>query len=226
MLSRATIPSLSWRFCIFKKSAYASTVTEALHQFKFKYFGHDAAVLHEREIRKAIAPFAFLQNPTIRGPFLADLNQIVAGAPFTLVAAVIRKDRLVSDGRADRWHPYHAAMLFGLERVAFFLRDQGVPRDVITHVVFESRGKAEDNELELEFRRVKDTVGNRAKLEIILASKAANHCGLQFADLIARPIGIHVLRPAQANRAYAIIEGKFRRSESGVIDGYGLKVFP
>jgi len=32
--------------------------------------------------------------------------------------------------------------------------------------------------------------------------------GLQFADLIARPIGIHVLRPEQQNRAWDIIKEK------------------
>jgi len=33
--------------------------------------------------------------------------------------------------------------------------------------------------------------------------------GLQFADLIARPIGIHLLRPEQPNRAWETIKEKF-----------------
>ena len=43
---------------------------------------------------------------------------------------------------------------------------------------------------------------------------------------MARPIGIHHLRPGQPNRAYEIIETKIRRSPAGEIDGWGLKVLP
>jgi hypothetical protein len=222
----AEYPVFVLAFCVFQKAAYAGGVTEAVHNFKFKYLGHDACVLHEREIRKALPPFSFLQNASIRAEFMADLDQLIDQAPFTLIAAVIRKDRLSAEERSARWHPYHAAMRFGLERVAFHLRDSGVARDVVTHVVFESRGKAEDDELELEFRRVKDSVANRAKLDIVFASKAANHCGLQFADLLARPIGLRILRPTQPNRAYELLSKKFRRSATGVVDGFGLKVFP
>jgi RNase P/RNase MRP subunit p30 len=46
------------------------------------------------------------------------------------------------------------------------------------------------------------------------------------ADLVARPIGIKVLRPAQTNRAFDIVERKFRRSPAGEVKGWGLKVFP
>lgn len=56
--------------------------------------------------------------------------------------------------------------------------------------------------------------------------KQANHCGLQIADLIARPIGTHVLRTEQPNRAYDIIEAKFHRSPDGLVDGWGLKCYP
>jgi hypothetical protein len=50
--------------------------------------------------------------------------------------------------------------------------------------------------------------------------------GLQIADLIASPIGKQVLKPEQQNRAYEIIEKKFRRSSKGSLNGWGLKLFP
>lgn len=50
-------------FCIFRKKEYASWVIPAVHEFKFRHLGHDAVVLHEREIRKAVAPFNFLRVP-------------------------------------------------------------------------------------------------------------------------------------------------------------------
>jgi hypothetical protein len=62
--------------------------------------------------------------------------------------------------------------------------------------------------------------------EIVFADKQVNSTGLQIADLIARPIGLKTLRPRQPNRAYDIIATKFRRSMSGKVDGWGLKVFP
>ena len=63
-------------------------------------------------------------------------------------------------------------------------------------------------------------------MSVVLDKKADSHCGLQLADLIARPIGRHVMNPAQANRAYESIEPNFRRSGFGKIEGHGLNVFP
>jgi hypothetical protein len=62
--------------------------------------------------------------------------------------------------------------------------------------------------------------------ELIFADKKSNSTGLQLADLIARPIGLHILKPEQPNRAFEVIEGKFYRSEFGRKEGYGLKCFP
>lgn len=56
--------------------------------------------------------------------------------------------------------------------------------------------------------------------------KSSNSTGLQMADLVARPVGIKVLRPEQPNRAYDIVAPKFRRSPEGEVRGWGLKIFP
>ena len=63
-------------------------------------------------------------------------------------------------------------------------------------------------------------------LEIVMCDKKSNAAGLQVADLIASPIGAKVLNPARQQRAYDLIRPKFRRSASGLILGYGLKIFP
>lgn len=62
--------------------------------------------------------------------------------------------------------------------------------------------------------------------EINIADKKTNCEGLQIADLMARPIGLSVLRPQQSNRAMEVIKSKWLRGPQGRIDGYGLKVFP
>jgi len=56
--------------------------------------------------------------------------------------------------------------------------------------------------------------------------KSANVPGLQIADLVARPIGRHVLDSTQPNRAFDVIVEKLDWSKAGRIEGCGLKIFP
>lgn len=156
-----------------------------------------------------------------------NLNTIVASAPMTIVANVIRKDLHLAR-YASPANPYLLAMEFGLEHVARFLEDH-CQQGRTTFVVFECRGRKEDAEVELEFRRVVarlGTLGMVDGLDIALLDKKPNSCGLQMSDPLARPVGRHVLMPWQANRAWNIIEPKLRRSPSGDVRGWGLKVFP
>lgn len=94
---------------------------------------------------------------------------------------------------------------------------------------FLKRGEKEDNQLELAFRRIcagANTLNQRLPFELVMIPKASNSTGLQMADLVARPIGIKVLRPAQPNRAHDIVAKKFCRSPAGEMKGWGLKVVP
>ncbi len=68
--------------------------------------------------------------------------------------------------------------------------------------------------------------GLEETLDIVMASKKVNSAGLQLADMVARPIGRHLLNPDQPNRAFEILETKFRRSRAGQVRGWGLKVYP
>ena len=66
----------------------------------------------------------------------------------------------------------------------------------------------------------------RLGLEPHFVSKSANVPGLQIADLVARPIGRHVLNPQQPNRAFDVIKSKLNCNPIGDPHGWGLKVFP
>ena len=81
-------------FCIFRKDSYAAAVAPQVQTFKFTHFGHDIVVLHENEIRKQKPPFVFLQNQQKRAVFMRGLAQLIEDADFTIVAAVIDKQRL------------------------------------------------------------------------------------------------------------------------------------
>jgi len=214
-------------FCVFFKEHYINQIVPALQRIKFKHFGHDMVIFHEREIRKASGPFAFLTDAARRQEFMNDLNDWVEQSPFSIIAVAIRKEEFARMHTA-KGNPYFFAMRLGLERVEKHLRRRE-PQLRVTHMVFEARGKREDDELELEFRRVCDGANYRnasLPFEIVFAGKPINSCGLQLADLTARPVGRHVINPDQPNRAYAIIEKKLDRSQSGVVKGYGLKTYP
>jgi hypothetical protein len=67
--------------------------------------------------------------------------------------------------------------------------------------------------------------------DIVFADKKTNLAGLQLADLVARPVGIHHLRPHQRNLAFEVLQRKFYcaggRERAG--EGYenvGLIVHP
>nr|VFK11487.1 MAG: Protein of unknown function (DUF3800) [Candidatus Kentron sp. LPFa]VFK27649.1 MAG: Protein of unknown function (DUF3800) [Candidatus Kentron sp. LPFa] len=214
-------------FCVFRKDAYQESVTPAIQQFKFRHFGHDMVILHETDIRKDRGAFGFLKTRELKEAFLGELSDIVAGAPFTLICTVI--DKLALKWRyAYPDNPYHIALGYGLERVYRFLQSNEQD-DGLTHVVVENRGKREDDELELEFRRIvagSNYFARPLPFEIVFADKKSNSGGLQLADLVARPVGLSVLRPEQANRAFQVLEEKFYRDARGGKEGWGLKCFP
>lgn len=195
-------------FCVFAKTDYSNKLVPALQRFKFKHFGHDQVILHEADIRRDRRDFSFLKTKEKKETFLTELSQLVKEVPFTLVATVIKKEAY-KQHYSNPDNPYHVALGFGLERVFYFVRSRSSVAEK-THVIVEKRGKKEDAELELEFRRVCDG-GNyereRLPLEVVFADKKSNSAGLQLADLIARPVGMHILRPQQPNKAFEIIKG-------------------
>ena len=83
-----------------------------MQALKFKYWGHDAVVLHEREIRKETGEFAFLRaDRTIRNAFYDDLHSVMVNAPMTIIASVI--DKVALRKKYDKpWNPYEIALHF------------------------------------------------------------------------------------------------------------------
>ena len=215
-------------FCIFKKTDYLQQTVPLLQAFKFKHFGHDQIILHETDIRKDRGSFNCLKKKEMKEAFLNELSGIIEVSPFSLIATVIKKQAFLN--RYDQpSNPYHVALGFGLERIHNFLRGQESGRELVTHIVVEKRGKNEDDELELEFRRICDGKNfHRCSypFELVFADKKSNSSGLQYADLIARPVGLNILKPEQQNRAFEMLKPKFYRQKTGSIHGWGLKCFP
>lgn len=213
-------------FCVVKKSDYADIMVPRIKRLKFETFGHDCVVLHESDIRRKRGAFAKLSKEP-REAFMNGLTELIDELPLTVIAVVIDKRKL-RDRYANPYNPYHIGIQYGLERVRHFLRLQ-TQHETLTHVVCEARGAKEDKDLELAFRRVcagDNRSGSPYEFDVVICDKKANSEGLQLCDLMARPIGLSVLRPRQANRAYSILEKKFFTGAFGAVSGNGLKIFP
>jgi hypothetical protein len=214
-------------FCLAAKADYRAQIAPEMAGFKHHWFGHEAVVLHAHEIRKEKGDFKFLFDRKVRERFLDDLTALMDRLSYTLIVSAIDKVRL-NHQYAEPDNPYSIAMQFCLERAFFYLREQGEV-EKLTHVLVESRGRKEDADLELVFRRICDganAFGHRLPFEVVFVDKKQNLAGLQLADLVCHPIGRHLLKPGQKNRAYEVVEKKFRRSGGGRLEGYGLKTFP
>jgi hypothetical protein len=219
-------PAFALSLCAFKKAEYCSRIIPNFLQFKFKYFGHDSVVLHERETRKQTGQFVFLADLAARERFMDDLTALVEKSRFAIFAAVIDKAALKLD--LFPTNPYGISLRISLQSAYRFLEKHG-QIGKIHHFIFEKRGSKEDDDLELEFRRI---IGGDNDFRIPFpdfyihfSDKRTNSTGMQIADLTARPIGLKVVRPNQPNRAYEIIEAKLRGHRRSGTPSRGIFAF-
>jgi hypothetical protein len=207
---------------------YARSVVPAVLEFKIKYFGHEAVILHSRDIRKAQKDFGFLTDRGRRIVFLQELTALMRDLNYRWITTVIRKQRHRELYGVAAQNPYDLALTFCLERLLPLVEEE---KQSEVCVVAEARGKREDKDLELCFLR---TVSNgtyyvsadrfrAVKFTLKFAEKAMNVIGNQMADLIVYPIARHVLDPTKPNLPYEVLAPKAYRGPGAV---RGLKVFP
>ena len=217
-------PVFALVFCIVQKQDYVEQIVPAMQRLKMAYWGHDQVILHEHDIRKEKGPFALLRTDReLREQFMTDLTALISATPMQVIASVIDK-RALKARYSTPYNPYEVAMLFCLERALSALCRRGEVGKRV-HVLFESRGKQEDTELELEFRRICDNGGSwgyrrvdfqQMQFAHLFVDKRSNSNGLQLADLVARPLALRHLRPDQSNRALQALDDKL----------LNFKVFP
>ena len=173
--------------CCFETSDYVRHFVPSMIEFKLRHWGHELAVLHEREIRRPQGEFSFLLNASKRSAFLDDLSKLVRSSRAHVHAAAWDKRD------PSRCFSYGACLGHLLEELTCGEADAAPPP-----VILESRGRHEDE------RTVKALCGLRLEKfgAIRFVDKKANVAGLQMADLCARPIGMKILRPEAMNRAY------------------------
>ena len=187
-------------FVIIGKKEYCRNLLPRFAELKLKYFPDVNTIFHERDIRHFEGNFKFLINAPIHKEFMADLSTLMSEINYKVAAVAVNKDQKVRKGLTTE-NLYELGVKYGLETLEKFLVDEEDSN--YTTISFEARGKKEDAELLSYFKEsAKDIFG------ISIQRKSAEGLGLQFADLVARPIAVHLLRPEQLNRAWDVIKNK------------------
>lgn len=212
------------------EQAYAEgPLTEALNGFKRELFGRTDVILHTADIVRNRNGFERLADATFRARFYRQLNALLGSLQYTVVACAVRKDWHLARYGVAALDPYLLSLDILVERFCFEVgrvAGGGV-------IVAEKRDPTLDRQLDLAWLNLK-IQGTRylqaVELEeritgLTLRDKRANIAGLQLADLIASPIGRHVIGKTD-KPDWHVVEGKFRRGKAGRVDGYGLVVLP
>lgn len=212
------------------EQAYAEgPLTEAMNAFKREMFGRTNIVLHTSDIVRNRNGFERLQDTAFRTRFYQRLNDLLQGLTFTVVACAIRKDAHLARYGVAALDPYMLSLDVVVERFCFEIGR--VAGDGV--IVAEKRDPTLDRQLDLAWLNLKiqgtrylQAVDIEARVVgLNLRDKQANLAGLQLADLVASPIGRHVLGKTD-KPDWHIVEGKFRRGRAGTVDGHGLVVLP
>lgn len=219
--------------CIFDEIKYQRESNAKIDAFKIRYFSNSNVVLHSREIRKCVLPFNILLNKNTKQSFYTDLNNLMSELPYTVLASVILKEKLLNQYH-DPANPYMLSLQFIMERFLYYLEEN----NDVGYISVESRDPKSNTDLLNSFT---DIVNNgsgsdahhvpakrfQAKIQkMIFVTKQQNENGHQVADLVAYPIAKYGFDPRKENPAFKVIKPKFRKSGIGKILGYGLKIFP
>ena len=176
--------------------SYAETVMEEeVNQFKVSWFGSTSPVLHTADMTRNSLEFEILKDSKTRERFLEDLNALMRRLEYTVVSAVVQKDRL-------RGRFYRRLDLYSLS-FGFLLE---VFHDEVHRarghggIIAERRAPEIDKRLddnwdwhlnqgagEISGRQIRQRIKS-----LDLRYKAENIAGLQIADLVVTPIGRHI----------------------------------
>ena len=204
-------------------------LTDEMNALKQDIFGRTDMVLHTADIARNRNGFERLKDAPFRNRFYSALNALMRRLHYSVVACVIRKDEHLSRYGVAALDPYMLSLHVLVERFCFEIGSVaggGV-------IVAERRDPTLDREMDLAWLNLKiqgtrylqaRTIDERV-VGLNLRNKADNIAGLQLADLVVSPIGRHVLGKPDKDD-WAIVHGKFRRSRSGRVEGFGLVVLP
>jgi len=214
--------------CIFDEEQYEEVVKK-LNQLKIEFFGTDKIIFHTLEMTRPSKykqnKFAKLIVAEFRREFYKALNKFLEEIDFVLVSCTIKKSAHLEKYGAAALDPYLLSFNILLDEFIADLRGGEKGK-----IIAEKRNDNLDNQLELAWLNLKingteNIKGSDIKEKIETLSmipKSANEAGLQIADLVANPIGRHILEIKKTEPGhevdYAILKKKLRST--------GLTILP
>lgn len=204
-------------------------LNQRMSAFKLDLFGREDIILHTADITRNKNGFERLKDAGFRAEFYARLNALMNELEYQVMACAVHKDQHLVRYGVAALDPYMLSLDILVERFCLYVGD----KEGGGLIVAERRDPTLDHELELAWLNLKIQGTRYMKAKQIeyrmaglsLRRKSDNLAGLQLADLVLTPIGRNLLgKPMKED--YRIIESKFRRSPSGLIDGFGLVVLP
>jgi len=202
-------------------------LTDALDDFKRQWLGQTDIPLHTADIAHNRKGFEALGDAGIRKQFYEQLNTLMRGLQYSVVACVIRKGTSAFRQFSSR-DLYLACFEAVLE---LFCQEVGNVRDG-GMIIAESRSSRRLNlALEREWSNLKvngigHTPGKVIADQIMalnLRPKRDNIAGLQMADLVVSPIGRHLLAKPESE-LWPVVASKLRHNSLGQTAGHGLVV--
>lgn len=178
--------------CVFDSATYVNGIANAVCCLKFAHFGSDAPILHEAEIRKRLGPFGFKGNQAKQEAFLSELDDTLHHHVPEIIAVAAKPSAAT-----------HDLAISAIEELVDIAARTSNTR---THWIFERRGRREDANLETALTAIAQP--DRHTWEFVPKSRGLP--GLEMADMVARPIGLSVIRPGQPNRAVERIQAKLK----------------
>jgi hypothetical protein len=213
---------------------HQDVATARLDAFKKELFGTNKIVLHTADFTRNKSGFEAMSQHEFRARFFTGLQILLIGLDFKIVACVVKKQAHLKKYGLNALDPYLLSLSVLVERFIFECGSNG------GSIVAEARDATLNNALELAFLDLKisgttyipATKIKRRIHNFAIREKRENIAGLQVADVVATPIGRHVLGkatyPAYCEQGdfYSILGAKFRQSVDGKIEGMGLIELP
>ena len=230
-----TYPVFVLAGCVFDEDYYNGTFVPAFNAFKKTLFGGDDICLHTLEMSRPEKSknkrFLLFRDKHFRAKFYRELNKLIENTEVTLISCAIQKSKYVEKYGLSALDPYLLSFDNLVNRLIYDLKkDKG-------KIFAEKRFDNLDQQLEIAWLNIKVSGTDKVKPAEIkdrienlqLINKRANDAGLQLADLVANPIGRHVLKmkakPDGNEINFSVIKSKFR-NKNGIILKYGLTILP
>ena len=214
---------------IMGKDYAEGAATNRLNDLKRELFGTTDITLHTADITRNRNGFERLTDKGFRKVFYTALNKVMAELDYEIIACAIDRNNYAALYKTYKIDPYHLSLRILIEK---FCEDIG---DVHAGglIMAERRDEMLDRQLENVWESLLISGTKKCKAKNInkrltglhLIAKADRLAGLELADLIASPIGRHLLGKPE-HKDWDIVKSKFKRNEDDDYNGVGLTTLP